>query len=403
MPVPQELIDIIVDNLHDDIPSLKSCALTARAFVGSAQIHIFHRVEINPPRDRNSASPTPCQKLYNLLVSSPHIAPLVTDLSVVLVGSETSFECDAHGLYLNDRQVTWIMTGRTLALVLPLLNLKRISIVENGPADWNSWGEFTMRWNILPRQLRSALTDVFSSPRLEAVHLRGLVVSSPYQLLALFSEASALKELSISRLFYVIRVAHPAAWPASRRWRPRLTSLLISDVYGGPFLPYLISPQIDLAHIKSLTLSTDETEARDTIISTASGLKHLGIWIIHPLAPSTLTANLRFLRFYTSTILELLRTFFTLCPRDASVEIIILEGHVETTEGVTQILDSPVAHLRSLKTVEIKLDVYSDNFSAWSATLRAVLPALEARGMLTITETQFDENEPYHGRSDGWE
>lgn len=30
--LPQELVDLIVDNLRDDIPSLKSCSLAARTF-----------------------------------------------------------------------------------------------------------------------------------------------------------------------------------------------------------------------------------------------------------------------------------------------------------------------------------------------------------------------------------
>ncbi|KAJ7178217.1 hypothetical protein C8R46DRAFT_1076136 [Mycena filopes] len=404
MSVPQELIDVIVDNLHDDIPSLKSCALTARAFVGSAQTHIFQRVEINPPRDRDSASPTPCQNFHKLLISSPHIAPLVTDLSIVLVGSETSFGWDEYtGEYLQDRQVTWIMAGRTLALVLPLLDLKRISLIENGPAHWNSDGEFSMKWNGLPRQLKSALTDLFSSPRLEAVHLRGLVIKSPNQLLALFSEASALKDLSLSRIFFTTRRDKLTTWPDSRPWRPQLTSLLISDEPENESLVrYFTSPQIHLGTIKVLALPTATTG--NAIISTVTGLEHLRLYYIHTyfgfsaILLST-TANLRSIHCNTTMILELLGSFFTLCPPDSSIETVTLEGPVTTTDGVTQRLDLPV-HLRSLRMVEIKTKLKSESstyFPVWSAAVRALLPSLEARGMLTITQIQFNEFEPEHG------
>ncbi|KAJ7178248.1 hypothetical protein C8R46DRAFT_1329365 [Mycena filopes] len=385
MPVPQELIDIIVDNLHDDTshaPSLRSCALTARAFVRSAQIHIFQRVEIKPPRDRIVPSPTPCQKLYDLLVSSPHIAPLVTNLSIVLAEPGSAYERE-------QQKVPWVMTGRTLALILPLLNLKRISLVENPPANWNLQGKRCMSWNQLPRQLKSALTDVFSSPRLEAVHLRGIIVESPYQLLALFSEASALKELSLSRVYFTSRETQLAAWPDSRPWRPLLTSLLISDESSPPFVRYLISPRINLAAIRSLTLSTHAVESRDTIISTANGVEHLRFrnlrpFISDPLRSAFAAANLRSIHFYTAGMFELLGTFFKVCPRNTGIEIITLEGPGESTEGVVEGLDSPVVHLHSLKMVEIKTVLYS-SLSTWAADVRSLLPSLEARRMLTFT------------------
>ncbi|KAJ6552255.1 hypothetical protein DFH09DRAFT_598051 [Mycena vulgaris] len=281
-PIPQEIVDLIVDNLHDDIPALKSCSLAARTFVSSTRTHIFRKIEITPPpvgKNRQS----PCQKLYKLLTSSPHIAPLVDELCVVLVGSETSFEYDEEGQYLTEPHVTWIMAGRTLSLVLPLLDLRRISLVENSPADWNSAGTFSMNWNKMGRTLKSALAEVFSSPNLEAVHLRGIVVESPCQLLSLFSEATSLKGLSLSRVYFTQRWDQRKPWPDSDPWRPQLRSLLISDSSGDSFSPYLSNPRIDLARVKSLCVVTAQAEWRDKIVSqtTASGaLEHLRLWYL---------------------------------------------------------------------------------------------------------------------------
>ncbi|KAJ7359427.1 hypothetical protein DFH08DRAFT_846076 [Mycena albidolilacea] len=83
------------------------------------------------------------------------------------------------------------MSGRTLSLVLPLLDLKRISLIDNAPVEWDGNGEFRMDWNSLGRVLNSALAAVFFSPTLESVHLRGIVVDSPAQLFSLFSEATS--------------------------------------------------------------------------------------------------------------------------------------------------------------------------------------------------------------------
>jgi hypothetical protein len=274
--LPQELVDVIVHNLREDIPSLKSCSLAARAFVVSAQIHIFKRIEIMPPTDPLSSSNS-CQKLYKLLTLSPHLARLVDELCIVLVGPETSFEYDSDGQYLEDRHVTWIMRERrTLALVLPLLDLKRISLVEDSPLDWNSYGEFSMKWNELGRHLKAALSKAFSSPRLESVQLRGIVLESPRQLLALFSDAMALTELSLSRVYYTQRWDQRDPWPESQPWHPRLQSLLASDISGDPICRQLISPRIDLTGITSLTIATEANDSREPIIRAAnSTVEHL--------------------------------------------------------------------------------------------------------------------------------
>lgn len=278
MGLPQELVDLILDNLHDDIPALKSCCLAARTFVNSARTHIFKKIELTPPPEPLS-SYNACQKFCHLLSSSPHIGPLVEDLCIVLVGPETSFEYDSDGEYLEERHVTWVMAGRTLSLVLPLLDLKRISLIENAPIDWNSGGEYSMDWTTMGRQLKSALTNVFSSPRLEAVRLRGIVIESPCQLLSLFSEATALKEMSLSRLYFTQRWDQRELWPESRPWRPQLRSLLVADTQGDVFVRYIVNPRIDLTHVSALTISTDAAECRNKIIQvTSGGVKHLRLW-----------------------------------------------------------------------------------------------------------------------------
>ncbi|KAF7370249.1 hypothetical protein MSAN_00655900 [Mycena sanguinolenta] len=95
----------------------------ARAFVGSAQTWIFHEVEILPPKSRDDQD-SPCRRFHKLLTRSPHIAPLVEELEIVLVGSETSFAHDKYDEYLEQPHVPWVMSGRTLPLVLNTLNLK---------------------------------------------------------------------------------------------------------------------------------------------------------------------------------------------------------------------------------------------------------------------------------------
>ncbi|KAJ6569863.1 hypothetical protein DFH09DRAFT_1362997 [Mycena vulgaris] len=377
-PIPQELIDLIVDNLHDDIPALKSCSLAARTFVSSTRTHIFKKIEITPPPVGNNRQ-SPCQKLYKLLTSSPHIlAPLVDELCIVLVGQ-----------YPTKPHVTWIMAGRTLSLILPLLDLRRISLVENSPADWNSAGKFSMNWNKLDRTLKSALAEVFSSPNLEAVQLRGIVVESPCQLLSLFSEATSLKGLSLSRVHFTQQWNEFKPWPDSDPWRPQLRSLLVSDSSGDNFSPYLSNPRIDLARVKSLCAVT---EWRDKIVSQTTAVEHLRLcYLSAPWPPKSIalifSPNLRSIHLFTITIFHLLSALFTACPHDSRLETIIIEGPVQ----------SRVKFFRWDR-LDHTIDQLATPFSEWSGAMWSLLPSLVQRGMLTLTEVPVT-----HGVDHGWE
>ncbi|KAK0454063.1 uncharacterized protein EV420DRAFT_617941 [Desarmillaria tabescens] len=108
--LPQELVDLIIDNLHGDIPSLQSCALTSRAFLPSSQKAIFSCVHVSssPPSSLRGHS---FDNLHALLSASPHIAPLITsfELSLHYDSTESEFEkiplflpllCNVHRFFL---------------------------------------------------------------------------------------------------------------------------------------------------------------------------------------------------------------------------------------------------------------------------------------------------------------
>ncbi|KAJ7302204.1 hypothetical protein DFH08DRAFT_905750 [Mycena albidolilacea] len=402
--LPQELLDTILDNLHDDYPSLKSCALAARTFVASARIHAFRRVEILPPKDPLS-SPNPCQRFHELLTSSPHIASLVQELTIVLVNSETNY--DLEGDSLDDRRVPWVMADQTLSLVLPQLDLKRISITEDLQRRWNPGGRYSMNWDSMDRRLRSALMNKFSSPRLEAVHLRGIVVESPRQLLSFFSEAASLKEISLSRFFFSKPDNEHEAWPELQLWRPQLRSLLVYDFQNREFCRYLVNPQIDLTAVKSLSLAVYWTEAgwRERLIqATSAGVEHLRYWSMSATDcnPEIFCPNLRSVHIFSYSIFEFLCIFFKSYPYDTHLECITLEGHGDTPVSgpaeLEAVIGPTVARFRSLKLVEIRSTLKRSfaQFAEWAAAVRAALPSLEGRGLLRVTEAPWPHNEAHH-------
>ncbi|KAF7357378.1 hypothetical protein MSAN_01333800 [Mycena sanguinolenta] len=411
MRVPQELVHLIVDNLHDDIPSLESCSLTARSFVSSAQTYLFNKVEILPPKNRDDPN-SPCRKFHKLLTSSPHIAPLVDELEIVLVGSETSFAYDEDGDYLEERHVPWVMSGRTLSLVLSLLDLKRISLVENSPSEWNDVGEFSMSWNRLGRSLKAALTAVFSSPKLKSVRLRGIVVESPAQLLSLFSEATSLREMSIARVRFTQRWNELTPWPDFQPWHPQLQSLLVSEVDSDHFCRYFLHPRIDLTHIKSLTIATELNEYRERLAQAAisAATQHLAIYRPHwteTTFKSILTSNLRSMNFFSTDLLRLLPDVFAACAQNNSrLEKLVFEAGTYAfkpellSHHIDARIESAVAHLSALKSVEIKAFLWADDdvpFPVWALSVRNALPSLVGRGLLTLTEIKRAYENPHYG------
>ncbi|KAJ7349968.1 hypothetical protein DFH08DRAFT_126336 [Mycena albidolilacea] len=412
-PLPQELIDAIVDNLAGDLPSLRSCSLTSRTFAASARPHIFRKLEIKPRIPPNwyfgsdtSESPPPstCPQLLTLLTSSPHHALLVKELCVVVMGAPS----DRRG----GRHVPWLMAGRSpLSLVLPLLNLKRISLVEN--AHGGAVGDsYTMNWNRLGRQLKSALADVFSSTTLQSVHLRGIVLESPRQLFSFFSEASSLQELALSRVHF--ERADP--WLVSKPWGPQLRSLLVSDMRSIHSLcQHLINPSIDLDHVSSLTITTT-SGWMEKLIQASSHVENLRLVYseVPPLGflKPILATHLRSIHFLTSSLFEFIAVFFKSCPHDSHLETITFEQSAESRRSrheapeadpsLNAAVNPTLVHLHYLKSVRIKRSVRrgtspSVAFAAWAAAVQSSLPSLVRRRLLSVQQYGVPDDGVLHG------
>lgn len=76
---PQEVIDMIVNQLHGDATTLKQCSLTAKAFVYTSQQLLFHTIYL----DRYYVAQAQCQQLCQTLTESPHLGSFVQELHVM--------------------------------------------------------------------------------------------------------------------------------------------------------------------------------------------------------------------------------------------------------------------------------------------------------------------------------
>lgn len=80
--LPLELLEQIVDHLHNDVKTLRSCALVCHALVASAQHYLFNRIVIKVENYVNAVL---------LFVKNPHIAGRVRELYFE-AGEGTAFE-----------------------------------------------------------------------------------------------------------------------------------------------------------------------------------------------------------------------------------------------------------------------------------------------------------------------
>ncbi|KAJ7049281.1 hypothetical protein C8F01DRAFT_1265677 [Mycena amicta] len=89
----QELYDLIIDQLHDSPPDLKSCALVRTSFLPHAQTYLFHTISIPPPppgplvwapQDTDQAKAlVAVRRLVDCFQkTSPHLLPYVRKLAI---------------------------------------------------------------------------------------------------------------------------------------------------------------------------------------------------------------------------------------------------------------------------------------------------------------------------------
>ncbi|KAJ6558004.1 hypothetical protein B0H19DRAFT_125549 [Mycena capillaripes] len=323
MPVfPQELLDIIVSELHTDVSSLRACALSFRAMVSSTQTHLFYTVALNqpsPPSASRIQRRSDCQKLSKILESAPHLASLIKDLRIV-----------------DDDPVrsTWVLTEwRTLSAMLSLFDLKRISV---------RCASASLDWDRLHQQLKVSLQAVFASPRLEAIQLHGVLLSAPEEcaLFHIFKDAQpSLQHLSFS---YKLRGHSERPLLIPPVWTPKLRSLVIDADQVIDLLHSLSSPAMDYSRLRTLTLcGFNESEISELLLAIKDRNVLEDLHIYYPASvehadpyggPDGLKylTNLRTIHFrvYCTLIPLELATLVGSCAANTALETIVLEAFV---------------------------------------------------------------------------
>jgi hypothetical protein len=152
MDLAQELIDLILDNLHEyrwDV-HVRHCSLVCRAWLHKCRSLLFRRTVLLPPLKCHAGYPRSTipynNKLYPTLLNSPHIVDYIKELKVY------EGQCE--------KRQDWIKEDKTLPLLLRVLSkLERIEFRR-------------LEWDTLPVELKNSVFSVLELPTLASLEIQ---------------------------------------------------------------------------------------------------------------------------------------------------------------------------------------------------------------------------------------
>ncbi|KAF7354042.1 hypothetical protein MVEN_01091100 [Mycena venus] len=287
--LPQELFDLIIDELADDLESLRSCALVSSSFYSRARV--FSRIRVCTRRGDH-----PLGELHKVLEGSPAHAARVESLHLwdYILGRP------------DDR--SWIEASQpsdsNVAQLSPLLvSLVRLCItILPGCIFWAN----------ISGTLRNSIQHALTLPTLTCVELEGLR-DLPLTLLA---HCPALRTLALKWVTFDVDAA--GNWDAAGQWDWTFPVALPGCVGSPP------------TQLETLSLHLDTPV-----------LDHLVRWILHPQSPLDISR----LRSLTCSPRDHLAIQLLLTASAPSLQCL----RIDTSSDLDRILDLREAlHLHTL-------------------------------------------------------
>ncbi|KAF5390062.1 hypothetical protein D9757_003771 [Collybiopsis confluens] len=206
-PLPNELIECILDNLYSDRDTLLNCALVGRAWVTTSQKGIFQRIVLDAPNSHHEDYVqlthdflAANERLVDLFDDKPHLTKFVKTLELRQY-EKPSRTRDAREL----QQALQISTANVIRRLSDITNL---SI-------------FRLTWSNLNDTLKDALVQAFSAPLLTRVSLSLVAIPTFAELASLLTRVKLLKVLKITFLACHNWDIPPPAAPAENCVPPR--------------------------------------------------------------------------------------------------------------------------------------------------------------------------------------
>ncbi|PPR04407.1 hypothetical protein CVT26_004232 [Gymnopilus dilepis] len=280
--LPQELVDHIIDHLHDDPSTLKSCARVCRAWLPASRFHLFAKVSLKATSPQNGpALPQErCKRLHAVLVQSPEIISSIHELEI----------CEGSPLHhsYSDLQssTTWVTTERTLtALFKMLTHVKRFDFSATS----------LQFWTLLPPTFQHALYTLLSLPTLSYVRLHSWHFPSFSSLVSFLSHCQNLKAFALSST----NIGNDGdggtdltSQPEEKEDKPRTPlEVLTLDFVNFAYLEYWLlgrAAMVDIRYLRELRVSHfhDAETIEKLLLAVGGTLEHFhlkpGIWNVRP-------------------------------------------------------------------------------------------------------------------------
>ncbi|KDQ06699.1 hypothetical protein BOTBODRAFT_192913 [Botryobasidium botryosum FD-172 SS1] len=211
LELPSELIDLIIDHLHDEKPTLKICALVCRDWVAPSRFHLFRSIRLyqNGVGRFISLCDSPLSTIFSAKTSSFLFAT-----NAIAAGAPAVHQREnKSGL---NRLLTWrsLDGQKTLATVLPQLGTLILGYIG---------------WWTLSASAKETLAQFES---LRELRIRGVVFETRDQFLTLLGTFPNLEVLSMSRCYFRSSEATANSRDPSLNIAhlPRLHTISISDL-----------------------------------------------------------------------------------------------------------------------------------------------------------------------------
>ena len=280
--LPQELVDHIIDHLHDDPAALSNCARVCQAWLPTSRLHFFAKISLKAASAHNGpAVPQErCKQLHAALSRSPEIIYNIRELEI----------CEGSPHHHHDHHpelssTTWITTERTLtALFKMLTHLQRLDFSATS----------TLYWKLLPPTFQSALWTLLSLPTLTYIRLHSWVFPDLSSLASILDRCHNLSAFALSSTT-VFNEDGPqldqtllAIEDSAHEVRPctRLEVLTLDYVTFGYLDYWLLGPHslLDISSLRELRVShfQDATAIEKLLLTVAGSLEHFhlkpGYW-----------------------------------------------------------------------------------------------------------------------------
>ncbi|KDR67792.1 hypothetical protein GALMADRAFT_257631 [Galerina marginata CBS 339.88] len=280
--LPQELVDHIIDHLHDNPLALNNCARVCHAWLPTSRLHLFAKISLKAtsPHNGPAVPQERCKRLHALLLRSPEIICNIRELEI----------CEGSPLHHHYPDVqsstTWVTTERTLtALFRMLTHVKYFDFSATS----------TLYWTLLSPTFQQALCTLLSLQTLNYVRFHSWMFPSFASLTSMLSHCQNLRAVALSSTTISndsgSELDHAPVPEDREDHNATPLEVLTLDFVDFPYLEYWLLGHSSLVDIRSLrelrVAHFHDAEIIDKLLLAVGGsLEHFhlkpGVWNVRP-------------------------------------------------------------------------------------------------------------------------